>query len=85
MAFRQYEGGEQKYEDGFLRLTVTDARELVTALEFLIATAGEALIRAQEPPPASRVAGGGLHSRARGGGRRASASTNDSYADERGS
>ena len=39
VAFRQYEEGEQKYEDEFLRLTVDDARELVVALEFLIATA----------------------------------------------
>ena len=36
VAFRQYEGGEQKYEDEFLRLTVADARELVTALNYLI-------------------------------------------------
>ena len=36
---RQYEGGEQKYDDDFLRLTVTDARELVTALNYLIETA----------------------------------------------
>ncbi len=40
VAFRQYdEAGEQNYKDDFLRLTVTDARELVAALEFLIATA----------------------------------------------
>ena len=39
VAFRQYEGGEQQYEDEFLRLTVTDARELVTALNYLIETA----------------------------------------------
>jgi hypothetical protein len=36
---RRYEGREQVYEDEFLRLSVTDARELVAALEFLIATA----------------------------------------------
>jgi len=36
VAFRQYEEGEQRYEDGFLRLTLADARELVTALNYLI-------------------------------------------------
>ena len=36
---RQFDGGEQQYENQFLRLTITDARELVAALEFLIATA----------------------------------------------
>ena len=39
LAFRQYGGGAQKYEEEFLRLTVADARDLVTALDFLIATA----------------------------------------------
>ena len=36
VAMRQYEEGEQKYEDELLRLTVADARELVTALNYLI-------------------------------------------------
>ncbi len=40
VAMRQYdEAGEQNYEDDFLRLTVDDARELVTALNYLIETA----------------------------------------------
>ena len=42
VAMRRYEKGEQKYEDEFLRLAITDARELVTALNYLIETADRA-------------------------------------------
>jgi len=37
LAMRTYENREQVYVDELLRLTVTDARELVAALEFLTA------------------------------------------------
>jgi hypothetical protein len=39
VAFRRYEDREQIPDDEYLRLTVTDARELVTALQYLIETA----------------------------------------------
>ena len=35
VAFRRYDQGEQMYEHEFLKLTVTDARELVTALQYV--------------------------------------------------
>ena len=39
VAFRRYEGREQIFDHDFVKLTVTDARELVTALQYLIETA----------------------------------------------
>ena len=38
-SFRRYDKGEQMYEHEFLKLTVTDARELVTALQYVIEAA----------------------------------------------
>jgi len=39
VAMRRHDGREQNYADEFLRLTITDARELVVALNYLIEAA----------------------------------------------
>ena len=36
VAFRRYDGGDQLFDDEFLKLTITDARELAVALNYLI-------------------------------------------------
>ncbi len=36
VAFRRYVGRDQLFDDEFLKLTITDARELVVALSYLI-------------------------------------------------
>jgi hypothetical protein len=39
IALRRWKGREQHYDDGRLKLTVADARELVKVLDYLIETA----------------------------------------------